>query len=175
MAGQREPLAVYLTAIGLMVLSGSSFSQEGYILKAGQGEVLGDGFVVKASPLTGTVSSILVEQTFQRGSRTSLHAHDQGDELFYVVSGHGTARLGGTTGAIESGDVLFVPKGHPHAISNLNNDQPLKVIFFMDSPELIDRFRAIHEGVTSEPDRPVTLEERAAIYERIGGSRRVVE
>ena len=53
-----------------------------------------NGLVVKASPRTGTEGSILVEQTFQRGGATNLHMHDQGDELFYVVSGQGTATLG---------------------------------------------------------------------------------
>jgi len=58
-----------------------------------------------------------------------------------------------------------------HRISNLDNDDPLTVVFFMDSPELVEEFRAIHTRVTSEPDRPITPEERAAIVERIGGSR----
>jgi len=40
---------------------------EGFILKAGEGEPLLNGLVVKASPKTGTTGSILVEQTFQRG------------------------------------------------------------------------------------------------------------
>ena len=172
-----SPLAVYLTLTGLLVLSGTSYGQEGYVLKAGQGEVLGDGFVVKASPLTGTVRSILVEQTFQKGGQTSLHAHDQGDELFYVVSGRGTARLGAETHEIGPGDVVFVPTSHPHAIGNLENEEPMKVVFFMASPELVDQFRALHERRTSEPDRPITPEERAAVIERIGraGTRRVTE
>ncbi len=60
-----------------------------------------------------------------------------------------------------------------HRIENLDNDEPLAVVFFMDSPELVEQFRAIHTRVTSEPDRPMTQEERAAIEERIGGARRV--
>ena len=60
-----------------------------------------------------------------------------------------------------------------HSIENLDNDEPLTVVFFMDSPELVEQFRAIHTRVTSEPDRPITPEEKAAIEERIGGARRV--
>jgi len=146
---------------------------EGFILKTGEGEPLLNGIVVKASPKTGTMGSILVEQTFQRGGTTNLHIHDQGDELFYVVSGRGTATLGDQTDVIEPGDVIFVPRSAVHRISNLQNDNPLSVVFFMDSPELVEEFRAIHNRVTSEPDRPITPEERAAITERIGGSRPV--
>ena len=144
---------------------------EGFILKIGEGEPLLNGIVVKASPKTGTMGSILVEQTFQTGGTTNLHIHDQGDELFYVVSGSGTATLRDNTAVIEPGDVIFVPRGAVHRIENLENDEPLKVVFFMDSPELVEQFRAIHNRVTSEPDRPITPEERAAIAERIGGAR----
>lgn len=151
--------------------SPSSTPGEGFILKVGGGEALLNGIVVKASPKTGTMGSILVEQTFQRGGTTNLHIHDQGDEIFYVVSGRGTASLGGQSEVIEPGDVIFVPRSAVHGISNLANDDPLTVVFFMDSPELVKEFRAIHTRVTSEPDRPITPEERAAIRGRIGGSR----
>lgn len=144
---------------------------EGFILKTGEGEPLQNGIVVKASPKTGTTGSILVEQTFQRGGTTNLHIHDQGDELFYVVSGRGTATLGEETEVIEPGDVIFAPKGAVHRIENLDNDEPLMVVFFMDSPELVEQFRAIHNRVTTEPERPITPEERSAIVERIGGAR----
>ncbi len=117
------------------------------------------------------MGSILIEQTFQRGGTTNLHVHDQGDELFYVVSGRGTATLGDETEAIGPGDVIFVPRSAVHRIENLDNDEPLEVVFFMDSPELVEQFRAIHERVTSDPDRPITAEERAAIAARIGGLR----
>ncbi len=142
----------------------------GFVLKTGEGQPLLNGIVVKASPTTGTLGSILVEQTFQRGYTTNLHTHDQGDELFYVVSGRGAATLGDKTEAIEPGDVILVPQSAVHRIENLDNDEPLKVVYFMDSPELVEQFRALHERVTSEPDRPITPEERAAIEDRIGGA-----
>ncbi len=143
----------------------------GFVLKSGEGEPLLNGIVVKASPKTGTLGSMLVEQTFQRGYTTNLHVHDQGDELFYVVSGRGTATLGNKTETIEPGDVILVPQSTGHRIANPDNDEPLKVVYFMDSPELVEQFRALYERIASEPDRPITPEERAAIEERIGGSR----
>lgn len=146
---------------------------EGFILRTGEGEILQNRIVVKASPATGTLGSILVEQTFPRGGTTNLHLHEQGDELFYVVSGRGTATLGAATDEIGHGDVIFVPRNAVHRIENLSREEPLRVVFFMDSPELVEEFRAIHERVTSEPDRPITDEERAAISDRIGGGRAV--
>ena len=170
---QTEPTLFSVLVAALIATP--SLAQEGFILKAGEGETLLNGLVVKASPQSGTQGAILVEQTFPRGGMTSLHAHDQGDELFYVVSGRGNARLGDIVDVIGPGDVIFIPQGYPHQVSNLNNWAPLKVVFFMDSPELVEEFRAMHERVTSEPDRPITPEERAAINELIGGSRPVSE
>ena len=142
----------------------------GFVLKTGRGELLLNGIVVKASPTTGTLGPILVEQTFERGYATNLHTHDQGDELFYVVSGRGTATLGDKTETIEPGDVILVSQSTVHRIANPDNDEPLKVVYFMDSPELVEQFRALHERIASEPDRPITPEERASIEERTGGS-----
>jgi hypothetical protein len=47
-------------------------------------------------------------------------------------------------------------------------------VFFMASPELVEELGAIHERITSDPSRAMTPQERAALSERIGGSR-VVE
>lgn len=163
------PLGGMLIAGVLALVGSQARAGEGFVLKTGQGERLQNGVVVKASPRTGTRGSILVEQTFNRNEHTPVHIHEQGDELFYVVAGRGTARLGDRVETIEPGDVVFVPTGAVHQIANLNNDDPLRVVFFMASPELVDYFRAIHERVTTDPTRPITAEERAAIGKRTGG------
>lgn len=137
--------------------------RQGFILRTGGGEVLPNGIVVKLSPTSGTEGSILVEQTFPKGGSTILHRHEQGDELFYVVSGHGTATLSGVTDSIGPGDVVFVRRDEVHAIQNLEGADPLKVVFFMDSPELVEQFRAIHERIVSDPDNPPTAAELAEI------------
>lgn len=100
------------SALILSLFFSAAWSADGYILRAGDGEALLNGLVVKASPKTGTERSILVEQTFQTGGKTVLHLHEQGDELFYVVSGRGTARLGEIEETIGRGDVIFIPPGH---------------------------------------------------------------
>jgi mannose-6-phosphate isomerase-like protein (cupin superfamily) len=164
-------LARMLLGGALALVASQAQAADGFVLKAGLGEQLQNGIVVKASPKTGTRGSILVEQTFQREGKTLVHIHEQGDELFYVVSGRGTARLGDRTEEIGAGDVVSVPAGAVHQIANLKNDDPLRVVFFMASAELVEEFRAIHERVTSDPRRPITPEERAALSKRIGGSR----
>ncbi len=162
-----------ILAATLLLISAAAWSGEGFILKAGVGETILNGIVVKASPKTGTEGSILVEQTFQIGGTTTLHLHEQGDELFYVVSGRGAATLGDVEEPIGPGDVIFVPVGAIHRIRNLENDDPLVVVFFMDRPELVDLFRAIHERTVLEPNRPITPQEIADMEKQTGGSRTI--
>ncbi|MDA1369680.1 MAG: cupin domain-containing protein [Proteobacteria bacterium] len=146
-------------SVFLLVLPISSHAAEGFILKAGEGEILGNGIVIKASPAIGTQRSIMVEQSFPLEGSTGLHLHEQGDELFYVVSGQGSATLGESESPIGPGDVIFVPAGSIHRIRNLDYEEPLVVVFFMDSPELVDQFREMHEKAMENPDRRLTLDE----------------
>lgn len=142
-----------------------------YVLDAGAGEKMFNGLVIKASPASGTERAILVEQTFPRGGTTGAHIHDLADELFYVVDGHGQALLGDRTEDVDAGDVIFVPKGAMHMIQNQEHDDPLVVVFFMDSPELADEFRAAAELMRSGGRDTLTSEEWALINKRIGGTR----
>jgi oxalate decarboxylase/phosphoglucose isomerase-like protein (cupin superfamily) len=90
-----------------------------------------------------------------------------------VVSGQGTATLNDTIEQIEPGDVIVVPASEIHRISNPDGDEPLRVVFFMDSPELVDLFRAIHERIVSEPNRPITPTEIADMEKQTGGGRTI--
>lgn len=160
---------VSLTALLIASPTIAHAFNDGFILKSGEGEVLQNGNVVKASPKTGTESAILVEQTFQRDGKTVSHYHDQGDELFYVVSGAGLVLMSGDYHPISKGDVIFVPRSAIHQIKNADQDEPLVVVFFMSTPELVEQFRAIHERKTADPERPLTDEVIAQIEKAIGG------
>lgn len=157
----------------LLVLPLVGNAAEGFILKAGEGEELFNGIVIKASPSTGTQRSIMVEQSFPLEGSTGLHLHEQGDELFYVVSGHGSATLGEIESSVGPGDVIMIPAGSVHRIRNLDNEEPLVVVFFMDRPELIAQFRAMHEKIQANPGRRLTREERIEIENSTGGGRSI--
>lgn len=162
-------------AFSTLFWCGNALAQDAFVLKTGEGEAVLNGIVIKVSPQTGSEGSILLEQTFQHGGSTNLHVHDQGDEIIYVVSGKGHARVGDAVQLIEAGDVIFVPRGHVHQVGNMDFDEPLRAVAFMDSPELVEEVRAIHARIQAEPDGKVTDEEIARIAARIGGSRPVEE
>jgi len=64
-----------------------------------------------------------------------------------------------------------VPDGTVHGVANLEGDEPLVVVFFMDTPELAEQLRAIHQRLIADPDSPITPNERDEFSRRFGGMR----
>lgn len=150
-----------------------AIGSEGYVLKAGDGIIFGNGITEKVSPETGSEKSILAEQIFEKGGSTGLHIHDQGDEIFYIAKGSGIAHLDGTDHSISAGDVVFIPRGSIHEMSNPHNVDTLVVVFFMDSPQLFDQFRAMKDRLEKSPG-PFTDADRE-YFRSFGGSRPVTK
>ena len=159
-----------IVALLLLATSTMAFAAEGYVRKAGEGFFYFNGITEKVSPESGSEKSILAEQVFGRGDTTGLHIHDQGDEIFYVAKGTGIAHLDGKDYPIGQGDVIFIPRGAIHQMSNPFNDETLVVVFYMDSPELFHQFRAMKKRMEN-PD-PITDEDRKH-FRSFGGSRQV--
>lgn len=139
--------------------------RRGYILKVGEGEVLGAD-IIKASPKSGTQGGVMIVQAMTDGFSTGLHEHLEADEFFYVISGRGRARLGREDHPIEAGDVIFVPAGEDHKIF-VGEEGPLEILFFLDKPGLDEEFRVWHRRFSDE-NQPVTLEEINAIARKYG-------
>ena len=57
----------------------------------------------------------LVEQLLPQGMATPLHVHPNDDETFYVLEGELTVYLDGVLADASAGDVIFLPRGVPHA------------------------------------------------------------
>lgn len=70
-----------------------------------------------------------------------FHLHHAQEEMFIVLNGRGTLRIGDEERAIEEGDVICIPPGKawPHQIIN-TSDQPLRYISIstMESPEICE-------------------------------------
>jgi gentisate 1,2-dioxygenase len=64
----------------------------------------------------------MFEFTVPAGSRVPVpHSHDAFDETVYGQSGVGTWTVDGEKVRVETGDVLFIPRGHIHQFENLDN------------------------------------------------------
>ncbi len=66
------------------------------------------------------------------GARGRVHLHTRSDNVYIVRRGEGTLTIEGETHVIRADDVVFIPAGTRHSLSNLS-DQPLE-LFEIYSP-----------------------------------------
>ena len=59
---------------------------------------------------------------------TTGHTHDDMEEVYYVVSGEGTMRVGDDEFPIRTGDALYVPPGEFHTTIQKGN-LPLTLVW----------------------------------------------
>jgi quercetin dioxygenase-like cupin family protein len=71
---------------------------------------------------------VVGQSTFIPGAAHLLHRHDHGDEFFYVFDGQGAHLVEGGELAMQTGDVVFAPRGEWHGFRN-TRDRPVRAIF----------------------------------------------
>jgi mannose-6-phosphate isomerase-like protein (cupin superfamily) len=72
-----------------------------------------------SSPVNGfSVAEALVGP----GQETEAHMHRQSQEVYYVLEGTGTMRLGGQSLSIGEGDSILIKPGTVHNIKNTGGD-----------------------------------------------------
>ena len=64
---------------------------------------------------------IQVRIDFDPGYVAPMHTHP-GEEVIYVIEGTLEYEIGGKKSRVKAGDVLFVPAGTPHTVTNLGSD-----------------------------------------------------
>lgn len=74
--------------------------------------------------MTAHSSAYLVSIAPRKKTRTSYH--HVAEEIYYVLSGSGTAILNGETRAIEAGDLIRLPPGTRHAFET--RDDELRIL-----------------------------------------------
>ncbi len=63
------------------------------------------------------------------GASHELHVHENAEEIMYIVSGSGRARVGGEEFDIGQGDVVFVPVGTGHIVKNTDPENIMEMIW----------------------------------------------
>jgi mannose-6-phosphate isomerase-like protein (cupin superfamily) len=56
------------------------------------------------------------------GPRGRVHRHSESDNVYIVRRGEGTLTIAGETHAIKPDQVIHIPAGVPHSLSNLGSD-----------------------------------------------------
>jgi mannose-6-phosphate isomerase-like protein (cupin superfamily) len=60
----------------------------------------------------------LAEARLPVGGATMPHRHPRTEEIYYVLGGHGSMRVGDETRAVGPGDAVAIPPGARHQIRN---------------------------------------------------------
>ncbi len=96
-------------------------------------------------------SSTMFHAIFRPGDRLHKHRHDNCDEQYYVVSGHGLTGAGPDRVEVHPGHYHYIPRGVEHWLVNLSRNEPLVVLGLYDrAPNLEATGYACVGGLTDE-------------------------
>ena len=84
---------------------------------------LGDGIRRKIVGHTPELMSVLVQ--FDLGAIGSVHAHDEHDQIAFVISGSFEAEVGGVKKIVRVGDAFIAPKLTSHGVVALEANSTL--------------------------------------------------
>ncbi len=69
------------------------------------------------------VVPVIIEHHVGPGAAAPLHVHHDVDDSFYLLSGQLAMRCGDDTFVARTGDYVSLPKGVPHALSNVGTEE----------------------------------------------------
>lgn len=89
---------------------------------------------VLLSPDRGVTKNISLGMTLlPPNSSSSYHAHDEEEEIWYVISGRGKAIIGNKEFLIERDVALYIPPKTQHQLVN-TSDETLKILWIFSPP-----------------------------------------
>ncbi|HOV93291.1 MAG TPA: cupin domain-containing protein [Spirochaetales bacterium] len=95
---------------------------------------IADSHSLQPEFLSSCVMRVLPGQTVK-----PAHAHPQGEELIYVISGEGKVCVDGEVKPLTTGTAVLFPKGSIHMVRN-SGPSELKVICFFAPPSSLDTY-----------------------------------
>ena len=97
-------------------------------------------------------SSTMFRARFMPGAIHHKHRHENCDEIYYVISGHGLAGAGPDRVEVRGGHHHFVPKGVEHWLYNLSDTEPIEVVGLYDRAGSVEETGYVYMGEITEED-----------------------
>ncbi len=97
-------------------------------------------------------STTLFWAKFMPGAVHKKHRHENCEEIYYVISGHGLAGAGPDRAEVRGGHVHYIPKGVEHFLSNLSQTEPLEVIGIYIGAGSVEETGYVYTGDVTEAD-----------------------
>lgn len=147
--------------------AGPSPHAHGHLVPADGGERLTYGgmeFAIRASAeSTGGAFSVIEEIN---PVDTPMHRHERHDELFYVLEGDHVFTVGGTEHEAGPGDLVFGPRGVPHAQRRVV-PRTGRILTMFSPAGFEGFFRDLAEAGRLGDDGPEALTRIAAHYDSV--------
>ncbi|MDP6427415.1 MAG: cupin domain-containing protein [Rhodospirillales bacterium] len=116
----------------------------------------GDGWLISdfRMPIGRHVgySSTLFRARFLPGAVHKKHRHQNCDEIYYVISGHGLAGAGDDRVEVRGGHFHYIPKGVEHWLYNLSDGVPLEVAGVYIDAGNVEETGYVYLGDVTEAD-----------------------
>jgi quercetin dioxygenase-like cupin family protein len=113
--------------------------------------VLGDNQIIKLSAKDTNGQFSLIEQNNNPGTGIPPHVHQNEDEVFHVLSGQVDMTIGEEMTTLNSGDLIFCPRGIPHSFKVVG-DQKAKVMLSIFPAGLENMFEELAKLPVGPPD-----------------------
>ncbi len=118
--------------------------------------ILGQTYVPKQL----SADSFAWHATFPPGTFVPPHIHPTQDEFIYMLEGRFELMLNGNEITAGPGDLIRMPRGLPHGISNKTADTVKCLFWVAPTRRLYDLFWAIHAMPNQNPAEVVALSAR---------------
>jgi mannose-6-phosphate isomerase-like protein (cupin superfamily) len=69
----------------------------------------------------------LAEEVLPPGASVGLHFHRETEEIYYVIAGNGTMRVGNECAEVGPGDAILIPRDQPHSLTN-SGSQDMRIL-----------------------------------------------
>ena len=113
--------------------------------------VLGDNQIIKLSAKDTKGQFSLIEQNNNPGTGIPPHVHQNEDEVFHVLSGQVDMTIGEEMTTLNSGDLIFCPRGIPHSFKVVGG-QKAKVMLSIFPAGLENMFEELAKLPVGPPD-----------------------
>ena len=134
------------------------------IVAPDEGHDFGDGLVCRITSASTGGAYCAFEQTLAPGQGVPLHVHAHEDEIYYIFAGPLTMQCGPRHFRAETGAMVVIPRGTPHAFHNATETPVRFLNLFV--PGRFDQFVA--ELSQLSPEDPDQTDRREQIRRKYG-------
>jgi mannose-6-phosphate isomerase-like protein (cupin superfamily) len=100
-------------------------------------------------------STTVFHATFMPGAVHKKHMHENCEEIYYIISGHGLAGAGDEKAEVRGGHFHYIPKGVEHWLYNLSDSEPIVAVGLYIGAGSVEETGYVYLGDVTEDDMKI--------------------